>query len=48
MAGPFVSMKSVNTAHTDRDAVVVKWLSSACGARVGAGLSIDSRSLRLN
>ena len=51
MTGQFVSMKSVTTAHTDR------WLSSTCGARVGArggvgglggGLSVDSQSRRLN
>ena len=59
MAGQFVSMKSVTTADTDREAAVVKWLSSACGARVGRGgggggrvlgggvLSVDSQS-RLN
>ena len=59
MAGQFVSMKSVTTADTDREAAVVKWLSSACGARVGGGgggdrvlgggvLSVDSQSRRLN
>ena len=38
VAEQFVSMKSVTTADTDREAAVVKWLSSACEARVGRGV----------
>ena len=46
MAGQFVSMKSVTTAHTDMEAAVVKLGLWSKGG--GGGSSVDSQSRRLN